>query len=76
MAEATRAFKEANNSPADQQRHWAARLALMKEDKNDYYFRMTYFHHLYNRVNGDIMDLELLMSSNNGKNTPNGEAAA
>ena len=67
MAEATCAFKEANNSPANQQCHWAAHLSLMKEDKTDYFFCMTYFHHLYNRVNGDIMALELLMNSNNGE---------
>ena len=67
MTEASRVFKEANNSPADRQRDWCARLSLMKEDKVDFFFRMTYFHQLYQRVNTDIMTLEMLINSDNSE---------
>jgi hypothetical protein len=67
VTEASRAFKEVNNSPADRQRQWAARLSLLKEDKIDFFFRMTYFHQLYQRVNTDIMTLEMLINSDNSE---------
>jgi len=67
VTEASRVFKEANNSPADHQRDWSARLSLMKEDKVDFFFRMTYFHQLYQRVNTDIMTLEMLINSDNSE---------
>jgi hypothetical protein len=39
----------------------------MKEDKVDFFFRMTYFHQLYQRVNTDIMTLEMLINSDNSE---------
>lgn len=66
VTHATHAFKECHNTLADRHRLWAARLSLMKEDKVDFFFRMTYFHQLYQRVNGDIQALEMLINSNNG----------
>ena len=69
LTEASHAFKEVNNSPADRQRDWCARLSLMKEDKVDFFFHMTYFHQLYQRVNTDIMTLEMLINSDNSEAT-------
>jgi hypothetical protein len=36
----------------------------LKEDRSDYFFRMTYFHHLYQRARSDIIELEALMEGN------------
>ena len=62
--EATRAFKAAHNTPADRQRKWSTRLSLLKEDRSDFFFRMTYFHQLYQRSHNDILALEMLMDTN------------
>jgi len=67
VTEASHAFKEVNNSPADHQHQWAAHLSLLKEDKIDFFFCMTYFHQLYQHVNTDIMTLEMLINSDNSE---------
>jgi hypothetical protein len=64
VTEATRAYLAANNSPADHQCQWSIRLGLLKEDCSDYFFRMTFFHHLYQRARSDIIELEVLMEGN------------
>jgi hypothetical protein len=59
-----RAYLAANNSPANHQRQWSICLGLLKEDRSDYFFRMTYFHHLYQRARSNIIELAALMEGN------------
>jgi hypothetical protein len=35
----------------------------LKEDRSDFFFRMTYFHQLYQRAHNDISALEMLMGT-------------
>jgi hypothetical protein len=63
IAEATRAFKATHNTDADRERKWSTRLSLLKEDRSDYFFRMTYFHQLYQRSHSDILALEMLLGN-------------
>ena len=64
IAEATRAFKATHNTLTDRQCKWSTRLSLLKEDRSDLFFRMTYFHQLYQRAHNDILALEMLMGTN------------
>jgi hypothetical protein len=64
VTEATRAYLATNTSLADLHCQWSIRLGLLKEDHSDYFFRMTYFHHLYQRARSDIIELEVLMEAN------------
>ena len=67
IVEAMRAFKAAHNTDADQKRKWSTRLNLLKEDRSDYFFHMTYFHQLYQHSHSDILALEMLLGNNTNK---------
>ena len=58
------AFKAVHNTPADRQCKWSTHLSLLKEDRSDFFFHMTYFHQLYQRSHNDILALEMLMDTN------------
>ena len=64
VVEAMHAFKVVHNTPADRQCKWSTRLSLLKEDRSNFFFHMTYFHQLYQRSHNDILTLEMLMDTN------------
>jgi hypothetical protein len=53
-----RVHSEVDSSSAAKRQSWVARLAILKNEKDDSYFRMAYFHHLFKHTSLEISEAE------------------
>lgn len=58
-----RAHSEAEQTPAVKRKLWVTRLSLLKDDKADYYFRMAYFHYMYQRASAEVDEAETALKA-------------